>query len=394
MFLNVTKLLSLSESAKVPFSPGEKYEDTLPGVSLTEATAMIPRVIMESQLELLRNVDDTNTALVEEVVRAVTLQESAQLEPITESAVSKLTDFIKAFFQKVISMLKSVVAKIKAKVDVVIKDSKELWNKYGEMLKNATIDRKVMVSGYSFPNVEYTDPRKLLSEEAIGDIAGVNQGNVTVSPGGFEKVFSSVTKGTPRDEVANDWLSAFEERSSSKRKQLTVEKLVDFDVDEDDIERSLINGIRGQIKDYTWGQGPFCFDWIKNTMLNMGTYFGQILKCYHETIDALEDYEDKLLKSVKRLTERQVDDGAGGDTQARGASLAVAYYNRWLAATGDVVSGVTMVMNARTQSMYTRFTQAGEFIRKAIASAKKGGKNEDTGDLSDFDDWDVAELEY
>ena len=151
--ISLDKLMNLSEAA-TGFKGGS-IVDELPGLSLTEATAGLPVVILESQIELNESVMAQNEALVESVIVGLQSGTQADVDSLTEGAFETLVNKIKAFFEKLRKWVNSIIAKLTVQIDKMRLSGTQMLAKYkdSKMLNHSFED--LTVNGYKF---EKKDP--------------------------------------------------------------------------------------------------------------------------------------------------------------------------------------------------------------------------------------------
>src|SRR5699024_9317204 len=126
------------------FYGGGNY-DSMPEMSLTEATMALPIWLAQEQMNGYVSTSRQNDAMVEGVV---SMNESAVYD-LNEVTFEAIKDKIAKFFKKILDFLKSIINKIKTQIDKIRMTGKQLWSKYGKQVTdNITKYKDFTVEGY------------------------------------------------------------------------------------------------------------------------------------------------------------------------------------------------------------------------------------------------------
>ena len=126
--INVGLLQKITESA-TGYTGGPAV-DTMPHIGLYEAAGMLPCVIMESQIEFHTSRANSIAALSEAAEMAIVSGNAPDFGPVVEATWSDIKAKIKAFFDKIIKFLNSIIAKLKVQMDKITKTGRQLYDKY------------------------------------------------------------------------------------------------------------------------------------------------------------------------------------------------------------------------------------------------------------------------
>ena len=126
----LTMILESTGSGFSGFSSYDPTTDDLGHMTMTEAAAYLPIVIMENSIEAAREEAKVNDALVESVVMARLSGSEPDYQAISENALQSAWDKIKKFFNKIIEAIKRVIQKIQVFIESYFMKAKDFVRKY------------------------------------------------------------------------------------------------------------------------------------------------------------------------------------------------------------------------------------------------------------------------
>lgn len=128
MSVNFDTLMGLTEAAR-GYRGGRAY-DAMPGLSLTEASAVGVLSVENAVLDMLHEDAAYSGALVEATMTAVRTGSTYRLTSLTESAFDNLKEKISKIFKKIIEFFKSILEKLKVQFNKIRLSGTALYSKY------------------------------------------------------------------------------------------------------------------------------------------------------------------------------------------------------------------------------------------------------------------------
>lgn len=406
--LNISELMALSE-ASTGFYGGSNY-DSMPEMSLTEATMALPIWLAQEQMNGYASTSRQNEAMVEAVV---SMNESAVYD-LNEMSFEAIKDKIAKFFKKILDFLKSIINKIKTQIDKIRMTGKQLWSKYGKQVTdNIAKYKDFTVEGYA----------NMLGESKVafakaGDFDGAEGGEklITAAVGDAgvvpSKAQSSITaivsKYYRENRTDSDDKSEMEKSAARTIDQSDneIDKIIDklSEEEKSDIEARMVQQLTGMSNlGSDWREEVRKELYGDKETLTYGTDFtaekiGQICQnpANLETIAAgyvkfekgVKAYEKKLNGELKDL-EKLRDNKYTNTAYSHAYSKAVAYYNKYLEHLNTAYSCISQVKSIHTTYETAKAAQAKSILGKLISLSTKKVKKED----AEFDEVDMLEFE-
>ena len=383
--ISFDKLVVLSEASKGYIASREKpveetsllenvsYENPFPNLSLNESMSLLTTTILETQIELYRSEGQTNEALVEAAVNAISTKTEANYVPIYESAGEKL---------------------------------KEIANHAWEVMKKAAMaivnwikDRYLMIKGTT---------EQLLSRQNI-DIYKSYQGNfdVTVRAGLFDdanKYFKNTGTSESIDELFSDAISGTEYFGSTP-----ASGLLDFFLSKENAEKIKEAGAKvkpSDIEGYTaallladsagvdltqvnWELNlrQAIFGEEKTFTFNKDLHFNQIeaiikdqkelasiQKTYDGVVRQLQKTEldfTKAVESVKEADDSDVQAAEAGEKEAASNSDMIDCLNVYMRWYTGVINAVNKVNKLHVAYINERYAASAKILRGILKGQGK-----------------------
>ena len=408
--INISELMALSE-ASTGFYGGSNY-DSMPEMSLTEATMALPIWLAQEQMNGYAYVSRHNDAMVEAVV---TMNESVMYD-LNEASLGAIKEKIAKFFKKILEFLKSIINKIKIQIDKIRMTGKQLWSNYGkQVIANVDKYRGFTVTGYA--NMLKDKPKLTFTESTNYDnadggekliVAAIGESNITpgkailefnsIHFGNAEKVEETYDKdkGSPEDKYAR----------ISEKNDAEIDKIVDKLTEEDksDIEARMVQELTGMSNlGSDWREEVRKELYGDKETLTYGSDFtaekiGQICQNpadlqkieaeYVKFEKGVAAYEKRLNNDLKMLEgsrDRNQYNSAYNSVMAK----LIAYYNKYIEHLNTAYSCISQVKSIRTTYETAKSAQAKAILGKLISLSTKKVKKED----AEFDEVDMLEFE-
>ena len=406
--LNISELMALSE-ASTGFYGGSSY-DSMPEMSLTEATMALPIWLAQEQMNGYTSTSRQNEAMVEAVV---SMNESAVYD-LNEVSFEAIKDKIAKFFKKILDFLKSIINKIKTQIDKIRMTGKQLWSKYGKQVTdNITKYKDFTVEGYA----------NMLGESKVafakaGDFDGAEGGEklITAAVGDAGVVPSAAAKKF--DEMNAEMVDKhFGSDDEAYDKEKTAAKIMedhDSEIDKiiDKLSEEEKSDIEARMVQMLTGMSNLGSDWREEVRkelygdketLTYGSDFtaekiGQICQNpanlekiaagYIKFENGVRAYEKKLNAELKEVDKRR-DNKNTGAVYSHLLSKVSAYYNKYLEHLNTAYSCISQVKSIHTTYETAKAAQAKSILGKLISLSTKKVKKED----AEIDEVDMLEFE-
>ena len=372
--ISLDKLMNLSEAA-TGFKGGS-IVDELPGLSLTEATAGLPVVILESQIELNESVMAQNEALVESVIVGLQSGTQADVDSLTEGAFETLVNKIKAFFEKLRKWVNSIIAKLTVQIDKMRLSGTQMLAKYkdSKMLNHSFED--LTVNGYKF---EKKDPFT-----AADTYVGAPADLIAKAVPELERP-QSFSTGT--DEKAMEAkLDKVKETSSADRK-LEFAKAMTSGIDlsnGDSWQSELKKELYGDKVDLKHGE-DFTLDSVK-AMLK-GEDLDKIKAAYGKLKNAIDKDEAEVRKAAEKFKKDNTSKTPGADAP-KTVTIANNYFTAYLNIYQDCTAVIGAIQDIRVNYEKAKVSQAKTIFARMLTYKKK-----DNNDASGIDEIDLLDFE-
>lgn len=407
--INVGLLQKITESA-TGYTGGPAV-DTMPHIGLYEAAGMLPCVIMESQIEFHTSRANSIAALSEAAEMAIVSGNAPDFGPVVEATWSDIKAKIKAFFDKIIKFLNSIIAKLKVQMDKITKTGRQLYDKYKDSPNFRGKNYKDMTfNGYKFEHGSRPlgDIAKYAEESNIAAMFKAAIGSEVDDP---KKVAAGASHPADDDAAvtaAKEKVEKITEISTAERQHKMAEHVVGS-------LASLSEGTwAGDVRKELWGEktdmkyGEDCFKetWISE-LLGKADILKSITDDYTKMKKAAEDYNKSLQKRIdeieKTITANRKSKPSGypegaSDEQKREAdrvhnqrmdnannaqSDLSAYITAYMGLVSDSYGVITTLKNVELDYEKARLAQAKAMFGKMLSYNDKKN-NSDAADTEDL----------
>lgn len=375
----LTMILESTGSGFSGFSSYDPATDDLGHMTMTEAAAYLPIVIMENSIEAAREEAKVNDALVESVVMARLSGSEPDYKAISENALQSAWTKIKNFFKKIIEAIKRVIQKIQVFIESYFMKAKDFVKKYeNSKLLNRNFSNMTF-NGYKFvPNIAdiWDNKIKVSTSRELVDLTTVAIGFDTYYPiGAKHRIESDINEVKTKTEKMKDVDSS--EQSSKLFKHVTGQELGG-----DSVKEGLMKILMGDEGKTELKYGTGGFD--KTSII-------AYLKNPDDITKLKKQYED-LLKVAKQQEKELTDDSDNRkfDVEGEAKSTAESQYAAYMSAFTNVLSNVygfiSNVKDAKVSAAQAKINQNKAMLRKML---NIGDKKLD----EDFDEIDAFDLD-
>ena len=380
----LTMILESTGSGFSGFSSYDPATDDLGHMTMTEAAAYLPIVIMENSIEAAREEAKVNDALVESVVMARLSGSEPDYQTISENALQSAWDKIKKFFTKIKEAIMRIIKKIQVFIDSYFKSAKAFVAKYE---KSKLLNRNfgnMTFTGYKFvPNIAdiWNDKIKASSSDELLALTIVAVGTDVRKPY-KAKVVANFRNGEEKNELVTATEKIKDVDSSDQTSNL-FKHATGSDLGGDSVKEGLMKILMGDEGKTELNYGTSGFD--RNSII---TY----LKNPDDISKLKKQYED-LLKAAKQqekdmLSEADKKEFTIENTDRK--SVAESQYAAYLSAFTNVLSNVygfiSNVKDAKVSAAQAKINQNKAMLRKLL---NIGDKKLD----EDFDEIDAFDLD-
>ena len=380
----LTMILESTGSGFSGFSSYDPTTDDLGHMTMTEAAAYLPIVIMENSIEAAREEAKVNDALVESVVMSRLSGSEPDYQAISENALESAWNKIRNFFTKIKEAIMRIIKKIQVFIDSYFKSAKAFVAKYE---KSKLLNRNfgnMTFTGYKFvPNIAdiWNDKIKASSSDELLALTIVAVGTDVRKPY-KAKVAANFRNG----EEKNEFVTATEkikDVDSSDQTSNLFKYATGSDLGGDSVKEGLMKILMGDEGKTELNYGTGGFD--RNSII---TY----LKNPDDISKLKKQYED-LLKVAKQqekdmLSEADKKEFTIENTDRK--SVAESQYASYLSAFTNVLSNVygfiSNVKDAKVSAAQAKINQNKAMLRKLL---NIGDKKLD----EDFDEIDAFDLD-
>lgn len=383
----MSALTMILESTGSGFSGISSYDpttDDLGHMTMTEAAAYLPIVIMENSIEAAREEAKVNDALVESVVMARLSGSEPDYQAISENALESAWNKIRNFFTKIKEAIMRIIKKIQVFIDSYFKSAKAFVAKYE---KSKLLNRNfgnMTFTGYKFvPNIAdiWNDKIKASSSDELLALTNVAVGTDVRKPY-MAKVAANFRNG----EEKNEFVTATEkikDVDSSEQSSKLFRHVTGQELGGDSIKEGLMKLLMGDEGKTELNYGTGGFD--RNSII---TY----LKNPDDISKLKKQYED-LLKVAKQQEKDMLSDADKKEFTIENTdrkSVAESQYASYLSAFTNVLSNVygfiSNVKDAKVSAAQAKINQNKAMLRKLL---NIGDKKLD----EDFDEIDAFDLD-
>lgn len=385
--LELNKLMALSESSG-GFTGGS-YVDELPDMSLDEAVNMLPVIIVESQIELTDSRMHHNNLLVEATVSAAAMGTEPDFGPIVEMSFEDIKKKIKAFFDKIIKFLKSIINKLSLQIDKMRMSGHQLYEKYkdSKLLQGKSF-KDLTFNGYKIMGKDdiFADTKKFESEPGIRELIK------KAIPGcvDYDEFGKTYKAGIAVDSKAeNPLVKATEKLSGITQadRQVAMAKLLtgEKSLTAGDWEGAIKKKLYGEKVDIAYGKDGFTLDALA-AMLKDPADLNAIKEAYARVEKAAHEFHDKIQRAIDDLSSQSDKlESAKGDNSAKTNrnSLVSSYYSAYMGVVSDSYAVINKVQSLKYNFQKTRYDQAKQMFGKMLSWKSKKKDNNDASDVDE-----------
>lgn len=385
--LELNKLMALSESSG-GFTGGS-YVDELPDMSLDEAVNMLPVIIVESQIELTDSRMHHNNLLVEATVSAAAMGAEPDFGPIVEMSFEDIKKKIKAFFDKIIKFLKSIINKLSLQIDKMRMSGHQLYEKYkdSKLLQGKSF-KDLTFNGYKIMGKDdiFADTKKFESEPGIRELIK------KAIPGcvDYDEFGKTYKAGIAVDSKAeNPLVKATEKLSGITQadRQVAMAKLLtgEKSLTAGDWEGATKKKLYGEKVDIAYGKDGFTLDALA-AMLKDPADLNAIKEAYARVEKAAHEFHDKIQRAIDDLSSQSDKlESAKGDNSAKTNrnSLVSSYYSAYMGVVSDSYAVINKVQSLKYNFQKTRYDQAKQMFGKMLSWKSEKKDNNDASDVDD-----------
>ena len=385
--LELNKLMALSESSG-GFTGGS-YVDELPDMSLDEAVNMLPVIIVESQIELTDSRMHHNNLLVEATVSAAAMDTEPDFGPIVEMSFEDIKKKIKAFFDKIIKFLKSIINKLSLQIDKMRMSGHQLYEKYkdSKLLQGKSF-KDLTFNGYKIMGKDdiFADTKKFESEPGIRELIK------KAIPGcvDYDEFGKTYKAGIAVDSKAeNPLVKATEKLSGITQadRQVAMAKLLtgEKSLTAGDWEGAIKKKLYGEKVDIAYGKDGFTLDALA-AMLKDPADLNAIKEAYARVEKAAHEFHDKIQRAIDDLSSQSDKlESAKGDNSAKTNrnSLVSSYYSAYMGVVSDSYAVINKVQSLKYNFQKTRYDQAKQMFGKMLSWKSEKKDNNDASDVDE-----------
>ncbi len=385
--LELNKLMALSESSG-GFTGGS-YVDELPDMSLDEAVNMLPVIIVESQIELTDSRMHHNNLLVEATVSAAAMGTEPDFGPIVEMSFEDIKKKIKAFFDKIIKFLKSIINKLSLQIDKMRMSGHQLYEKYkdSKLLQGKSF-KDLTFNGYKIMGKDdiFADTKKFESEPGIRELIK------KAIPGcvDYDEFGKTYKAGIAVDSKAeNPLVKATEKLSGITQadRQVAMAKLLtgEKSLTAGDWEGAIKKKLYGEKVDIAYGKDGFTLDALA-AMLKDPADLNAIKEAYARVEKAAHEFHDKIQRAIDDLSSQSDKlESAKGDNSAKTNrnSLVSSYYSAYMGVVSDSYAVINKVQSLKYNFQKTRYDQAKQMFGKMLSWKSEKKDNNDASDVDE-----------
>ena len=378
----LTMILESTGSGFSGFSSYDPATDDLGHMTMTEAAAYLPIVIMENSIEAAREEAKVNDALVESVVMARMSGSEPDYRAISENALQSAWTKIKNFFKKIIEAIKRVIQKIQVFIESYFMKAKDFVKKYENSKLLGRNFSNMTFNGYKFVDKIADLWDNKIAVTNTGKLSGLVDTAV-----GFTTYYPVGAKTkTMSDSSENSAVKTMTEKMKDVDSSEQMTKLFKFatgqELGGDSVKEGLMKILMGDEGKTELKYGTGGFD--KNSII-------AYLKNPDDITKLKKQYED-LLKVAKQQEKELTDEADNREYTIEGEakSAAESQYAAYLSAFTNVLSNVygfiSNVKDAKVSAAQAKINQNKAMLRKLL---NIGDKKLD----EDFDEIDAFDLD-
>lgn len=385
--LNLNNLMAISESSGGYVSGS--YTDELPEISLDEAVNLLPVVIVESQMDLTDSRMHHNDLLIEATMSAATMGTDPDFGPIVEMSFEDIKKKIKAFFDKIIKFLKSIISKLALQIDKMRMTGHQLYSKYkdSKLLQGKNF-KDLKYNGYKIMTKAdiFADTKKFESESGIRDLIS------KAVPGCMDylEFGKKYKEGIAVDSKAENPLNKATEKLTgitTADRQVAMAKLLtgEKSLTAGDWEGSIKKKLYGEKVDLSYGKDGFDLNALGD-MLKEPADLNAIKEAYARVEKAAHEFHDKIQRAIDDLSaDSSKLESQKGDNSAKTNrnSLVSSYYSAYMGVVSDSYAVINKVQSLKYNYQKTRYDQAKAMFAKMLSYKPEKKDNNDTSDVDD-----------
>lgn len=360
--------------------------DELPHLSLHEAVNELPIVILQMQNETYDTYQHQNDVIMEAAFGA------EDYDTITEASFEDINNKIKAFFDKIIKWLKSILAKVTVAIDKLTMSGQQLWAKYKsrpELNKNFSGADDLTYNGYDFSKAN-----ALSSKTTTWDGKPQDLMNAAIPGIKTPAAFAETTKNWFRK--VSDYDNNSEERAANaeqnyrtdgsldKMGKADIEKMTSLDKSErnakliekltgvsvgDSWESDLRTEFYGDKHEIRYGDEGFTKDAI-GALLGGKSVLDDIKRGYSNLLTATDKWKaetEREAANLKSEVEKMKIDNDKQSGKANAFSLASSYYTTYLSLIQDTYNAISSVKTFHYNYQKARYDQAKGMLGKLLS---------------------------
>lgn len=374
--MNAFDLMALAEGA-TGFQGGAAV-DSHPYLTLSEATAELPVMIMQEQCEFHAWSMNQNEVLTEAAVSAFTTGSKIDVSAMAEASVSGIVNKIKSVFARIKKFLGSIVAKLKLHIDKIRMTGSQLYARYKNDPRLKGKDFKNMkFTGYKFEKdipFQATDTY-LKNVDGLLSKAG---GNGIMTPSQFS---DELNKDGANQEALKKRLTEMEDLDTKTRTANFATELVGKKVGEN-WRADITDELWGEKVDLTYGT-DYTIEGVTATLSNPLNLKG-LTDGYEAMLNAVNANERQVQASADAL-QKVIDKGNADNNAAKINALASEYYSAYLKIYTDLTGTITAIQDIRVKYETARYNQNKEILVKMMSYKGDTASEDASADADEFD---------
>jgi len=348
-------------------------------------------VIVESQMSFLEQRNAQNEALVEATINAISGGYEPEFGPIVEMSFEDIKKKIKAFFDKILKFLRSIINKLKLQIDKIKLTGKQLWEKYkdSKLLQGKKYDGLVY-NGYDIMTKDkiFAEPSGFESREGIESLMAKATGGKFDSPKKFWTEHSGEIKsGSAGEKSAKAYIDRLTNLSSADRAYNVAKELTGMNLAKDGWEADCRSKLYGEKIDIKHGQKGFDLGAL-GKILQDPTDLAAIKDEYVRIEQAAKNYYSDLdgeTSQIQSDIDKFNSDKEDKSANANALSLVSSYYSVYMSCVSDTYAVINKVKSLKYNFFKTRNDQAKAMFGKMLSWKDTKSNNNDASDIDDFD---------
>lgn len=386
------------------YANGKNYDDSFPGLTLTECVMGLPVAILESAIENELAIDTENQMLVECV-----MNESAEetFDALNESVISGLKDRVKKTYEKIKAFIKSIIAKLKAYLTGMTKSAAIFSQQYD------TADfRKKDLKGFEFEGYKYENnlSGKFKVPTTAAGISDIIDGVLKSNSGSTYSIKDAIdsAKSVETDAVSNGWTNSDKKMGQGAKFETLLDAIKKTESEKSDTKAAIFKEITGQDirpdkvnedfyklvrskdkKTLKEGDNGFKRGDILDRMKKTDE-IDSTIKSYENLHGAVERLSSDLVYAIDKL-EGATGDSLSGDNKEKFANYKSALVDTIKGANSmyqTALAGVTQMKGLLTGAIKERDNQDRKMLMAMVNYKNKSAKNNSVEEDEFVDDFD------